>query len=140
MSKTELAPPTTPSLTTSEPHVVASERLSVVSNDTAGRFLINMIAVETPRQDVLNKFRFSTEPGQTAMADVALTINGVPVNFTRAINDMWERLTADYDEDVKKAAKELIRSSRFNELSHLLERIEWSISAEIEKLFPSKGL
>ena len=111
------------------------ENLSVVSNDTAGRFLINVIAAEALGKDLLNKFRFSEEDGHHAMADVVLTINGVPVNFTRAINDTWERLVAGFDEAVLKEAKALVSASRLDKLSEILTNAEYRISQEIEELF-----
>ena len=108
------------------------------SRTTPGIFLLNMIAREAPHAQMIEHFRL-TDPhssGHVRTVEVKMTINGVEVDFERSVNEMWERLSSSFDAQVLEKAKELLKLTRFSNLEDILQRAEWAIENELERLFP----
>ena len=113
-----------------------SEMISPVSDDIAGVFLINTMSDEAKRQDLLDYFKVEIPTdGSFIKVKVEMKINGVEVSFSRAVTDMWNRLSDRYEEDVLEKAKELVGQSKLQRLTDLIQEAECEIEAEIRTLF-----
>lgn len=108
------------------------------SDTTPGIFLINVIARETVRRDMIKHFRLTDphSPNHVRTVEVKMTINGVEVDFERSVNEMWERLSDTFENKVLEKAKELVKMTKFGKFQEILERAEWEIENELEKAFP----
>ena len=106
--------------------------------DTPGIFLINVMSAEAKRGDLLEHFKINLIRNEPTKVEVELKINGVEVDFSRAITEMWNRLQDSYNADVMQKAKDLISQTRFEKLNELLQDAEYKISEELEELFNNK--
>ena len=70
--------------------------------------------------------------------EVELKVNGVPVCFSTAIDNIWERVSKQYDAEVLKAAKELVKGTRLQRLTEILDRFDWELEQEVTQLFEQK--
>lgn len=70
--------------------------------------------------------------------EVELKVNGVPVCFSTSIDNIWERASKQYDADVMKAAKELVKGTRLQRLTEILDRFDWELEQEVTQLFEQK--
>ena len=114
-----------------------SEMINPVSNDTAGIFLLNTITREVPRADIIEHFRIY-QGGDRTLVEVEMKINGVEVDFSKSVTDMWERLSSRFDEKVLEKAKDLVSESRFEKLGEIMRQAEYQIQDELEALFQKK--
>lgn len=113
-----------------------SEMISPVSETAAGVVLINAMSDEAKRQDLLEYFKVEIPTdGSFTKVKVEMKINGVEVNFSCAVTDMWNRLSDRYEEDVLEKAKELVGQSKLQRLTDLLQEAEYEIETEIRSLF-----
>lgn len=121
-----------------------TERIVSLVNPTAhttpGIYLINVMTRETQgKRDILEHFKIDPDPSKRSdLVEVELKINGVSVDFEKSVNEMWERLSSRFDENVLEKAKELVSGSRLDKLSDILNRVEWELKDEVEKLFNVK--
>lgn len=106
--------------------------------DTPSIFLINMMSAEAERGDLLEHFKITLVENTPTKVKVELKINGVEVDFSRSITEMWNRLQESYDADVMQKAKELISQTRFEKLQDLMQEAEYKIEAELEELFKNR--
>lgn len=112
-----------------------SELIDPTLNDTPSIFLLNMMTAEAKRGDLLEHFKITLNTNEPTKVEVELKINGVEVDFSKSITEMWNRLQASYDEDVLEKAKELVSQTRLQKLNDLLQDAEYKIQAELEELF-----
>lgn len=108
--------------------------VNVTDNTAPAIMLINAMAREAPRDELLSTFNHPQFPLTHSSVDVRLTINGVEVDFMKTAQEMWDRLRRHHREDVEKCAKELLSQTRFDKLGELIQKVEWEIGQEIEKL------
>lgn len=106
--------------------------------NTPSIFLINMMSAEAKRDELLEHFKITTVKNTPTKVEVELKINGVEVDFSRAITDMWNRLQETYRADVMQKAKDLISQTRFEKLQDLMQEAEYKIEAELEELFKNR--
>ena len=109
-----------------------------MSNDTASIFLLNTITREVSRGDILEHFRIVHEHGKPTLVEVEMKINGVEVDFSKSVTDMWERLSSRFDQEVLEKAKDLVSESRFEKLGEIMRQAEYQIHDELEVLFQKK--
>lgn len=115
-----------------------SEMISPVANNTPGIFLLNTMTREVSRGSILEHFRVVREDGKDVLVNVEMKINGVEVDFSKSVTEMWERLSSQFDEKVLEKAKELVSESRFEKLDNIMKQAEDQIQAELETLFQKK--
>lgn len=108
--------------------------VSPTSNTTEGRVAINIMSAEAATDKLYEHFKLVTIPGQDVTVDVQMTINGVPVDYSRSIIDLWERVKAHRDKEVLAKAKELISMTRFSKLNERLDDLEYAAIREIDAL------
>lgn len=101
---------------------------------TPAIYLLNTMTREVKRGDLLEHFKIPLVDGQKTVVEVEMKINGVPVNFSESIQDMWDRMFSSYEDDVLRKAKELLSATRFDRLNDLLNVAEWEIEQEVTKL------
>ena len=109
--------------------------LNPITNDTAGVFLINIMAASPRRQDLLEHFKIQNPANGITLVEVEMKINGVEVDFSRSVTDMWNRLHDCYEEDVIEKATELVGMSKLDRLASIIREAEQEIESEIRTLF-----
>jgi len=115
-----------------------SEMIDPTTRTAPAIFLINVMSKESDPRNLLSHFKIDQVEGQPTLVNVELKINGVEVDFSKAITEMWDRLHSSHGDDVLKKAKELLRQTRFEKLNALLEEAEWKIEDELNTLFNKK--
>jgi hypothetical protein len=108
--------------------------VDVTGRNAPAIMLIEAMARESKRDDLLEKFGVPKIPLNPSHVEVKLTINGVEVNFVKTAQEMWERLERRYRQDVEEAAKALIGRTRFEKLESILSRAEEQIEREVDQL------
>lgn len=103
--------------------------IDVVAHNAPSMMILEAMAREVG-DDFIEKFNLK---GYTA--EVKLTINGVEVDFVATAQELWDRLEAQFKEEVLEKAKELVGASRLSKLQRLTDRYEWEMENEIEQLF-----
>jgi len=83
--------------------------------------------------DILKAFNLKAE-GVETKAEVSVFVNGVEVPFTKCFAEGISCLMDQYEEDVKKKAKELILQTKLTNLQYALEQAEWIVEQELDKL------
>lgn len=68
--------------------------------------------------------------------DVVMLVNGVEVPFVQELKRMLQHLEASFDEQVHKAAVNLLSGSRLRDLAHKLDMVEWEIEQAVSSLRP----
>lgn len=112
------------------------EKISPVERTTPGIYLLNTMSREAKLSDLLEHFKIERVKGESVKVEVELKINGVPVNFSKSVEEMWERMLSSYNKDVLEKAKELISKTRFDGLNRIMDSVEYQMQCELEKLFP----
>lgn len=118
---------------------VLPSRINPTDHSTAGIFLINTIAREVPRANILEHFRIDRKTGdpESVKVEVRMTINGVEVDFEKSINDMWERLSKTFDAAVLDKARDLVMLTKHQDILDILRSAERELLDELEKHFPN---
>ena len=112
-----------------------TEMVCPVSKTTPGIFLLNCMSREAKNANLLEHFKIKTADGENTFVEVKMTINGVEVDFSKSITEMWERLQFQYDEDLISKAKELIIGDRFYRFNESIYELECNFKEEVDKLF-----
>ena|SRR5665213_555816 len=68
--------------------------------------------------------------------DIELTINGVSVPVVKVLESVWKSFQAEHDENVRKAAIEIVKGSKLSKLLEIIDDAEYALTEEIDKLFP----
>jgi predicted lipid-binding transport protein (Tim44 family) len=109
-----------------------SEIVNCTDRTMPAIMLIEAMTREADRADLQDHFNLPNVPLNSAHVVVQLTINGVPVNFCKTAQEMWDRLVSKYGEHVSEKAKELVQLTRFSKLEQILSDAEDEITREIE--------
>jgi hypothetical protein len=115
-----------------------SEKINPTAHTTPAVFLINTMAREAKGKDLLEYFRVQRDGKEPPSVTVELKINGVEVDFSKSVTEMWARLRARHHEDILEQAKELVSNSRLEKLNDIIQLAEFRINNEIEVLFNEK--
>ena len=115
-----------------------SEQISPTSYNTPSIFLLNAISREACRADLLDHFKIVREDGKPTLVNVEMKINGVEVDFSATVNDMWKRLSSTFEEKVLEKAKELIRETRSDRFNEIVQQSERILLRDLEALFQTE--
>lgn len=83
---------------------------------------------------ITDMFRLPASGEEREHAVVCVTVNGVEVPFVEQVGAIFSRMHLAYEAHVKSAAAELLSTTRFAQLSELLQNLEWKVKEEIERL------
>lgn len=114
------------------------EVVGPTDHTTPAIYLLNTMSREAKRSDLLEHFKIKRVDGQKTTVEVELKINGMPVDFSKSIQEMWDRMFNRYEDDVLEKAKELLSATRFDKLNQILSAAEDEIEKEVKNLFDSK--
>ena len=114
------------------------ETINPADHSTVAIYLINTMSREAKHVNLLEHFKIKRVVGDAVTVDVELLINGVPVDFQKSIEEMWERLSSRYNEDVLEKAKQMLSNTRLGKLNDLLDNATWQIEEELNTLFKSE--
>jgi DNA primase len=106
-----------------------------VIDHTAPSVMILEAMVRTAGHDqLLTMFGFPKVPLTHQHAEVKLFINGAEVDFIKTAQEMWDRMTRTYNEDLEEAARKLVKRTRLEKLEEILSRAEELVESEVNKL------
>lgn len=97
-------------------------------NDIIGFAIMNAIGAMRETSDYHEKL-----VGKGRMVDFVTTVNGVEIDLSSALREMWDRLEKSVDKRVEERAVELISGTKFQKLFLALERAEWEIKDAIRE-------
>ena len=106
--------------------------VNVTNHNPASVLLLEAMVKKAGKNNLLQTFGIESNSGGNV--EVQLTVNGENVDFESTVNEMWTRLTTNYETHVLERAKELISCTRLNKLHNLLQDAEWKIEEELIKL------
>ena len=113
------------------------DNVDLASRTTGAIYLINAMTREVKHAEMLDHFNLEQIEGKNVHVNVELLINGVSVDFTKTLEEMWNRMCSSYDSDVLEKAKSLLSTTRFENLSNMLQQAESDMCDELHKLFPN---
>jgi len=90
---------------------------------------------EAKRADLLEHFKIKTADGENTFVEVEMKINGVEVDFSKSVTEIWERMQSSYDEDLLEKAKELVGVMRLERLQDIIQGVEDKLEREVNELF-----
>ena len=107
--------------------------VSIIEHSDAGIFIVNAMSDASTDDTFLSHFKMNDDC-KHPIVKVEMTVNGVPVDFRKTLEDIFDIFESKYDETVKKAALDLVSGSRLQKLSQALENAEWQIEDEINRI------
>lgn len=108
-----------------------------VARTPASIMLINAISRAAKDANLLEMFRVNTPPGQKTFLEVEFKVNGVPVDFEKTANEMWERLRATHEADVLETAEKMLGQFEvFQDIRDTLDTVAENLKLELHKVWP----
>lgn len=107
-----------------------SETINVIDSSIPAILILNAMTAVANHGDIIEKFRVVNGPN----VEVTLLVNGVEVPVVAALVDCWERLEAERDEAIKKAALALITETHLDGLYDAIKDAEWRIKQQLDLL------
>jgi enamine deaminase RidA (YjgF/YER057c/UK114 family) len=108
--------------------------IDVTHQNAASLLVLEAMCEKVGDGDILEVFKVGTD----AKVEVKMFVNDVEVDVVQALNEAWERLEAVYEKNLLEKAKELVSMTKFEDLSHKLERAAWDIEQALEAALKQK--
>jgi hypothetical protein len=111
-----------------------ANKINILGSDNLAGILMNAMSKHAGTKDFLETYHMLND-GTGHVVDIEIRVNGVVVPFMESLKEGIDRIMKNMDEEVKKAAIEMIaKRPSLQNLVNELDNAEWVISKALEEL------